>query len=241
MQDSAYDMIYELEANHWWYRVKRRIVLRILKTWAHGRTNLSVLDIGCGTGQLMQELQQFGTIDGIDISVRAVAYCKERGLSPVVASASALPFEDNSFDAIVMLDVLEHLEDDNNGAKELVRVLSPKGLVIVTVPAYMFLWGGTDVAVHHFRRYTKKQLIEVLENAGLEINRASYYNTFLFPPIAVFRGLVRFFKIPVESEHTLGGPIGNKILHSIFSLESKLFPYLNFPFGVSILVVASKK
>ena len=241
MKDVAYDIIYEHESTHWWYRVRRHIVGSILRTKAQKYSRpLNILDIGCGTGLLMKEMGRYGQVEGVDISERAVAYCKQRGLSPVVGSADALPFKDNTFDIAVILDVLEHLPDDKKGCEELYRVLAQGGSAVIAVPAFMFLWSVTDEVSNHYRRYTKKEIIACLKTAGFSIERATYFNTFLFLPILAVRSAVRLFRIPMKSENTVGGPLINTSLYSIFSAESKLLPYVNYPFGVSILIIASK-
>ncbi len=241
MQDVMYDIMYQTERNHWWYRVRRELVAELLAPIRQKKGKpLQVLDIGCGTGLLMQELRQFGEVHGVDASERAIAYCKERGLSPSIGSAERLPFPGASFDVIVMLDVLEHLKDDDTGAHEVHRILRKDGVAIITVPAFRFLWGVTDRISNHYRRYTRAELVRVLEASGLKVERATYFNTLLFPAIATFRLLVRFFRIPVKSENTIGGAWINKVLYRIFALELKALQRFNFPFGVSVLAVTSK-
>ncbi|HEX8994204.1 MAG TPA: class I SAM-dependent methyltransferase, partial [Candidatus Paceibacterota bacterium] len=183
MKEEMYDIMYQTERDHWWYRVRRELVSRLLGQIQkkRGGTPLHILDVGCGTGLLMQEMQQFGQIEGVDMSERAVAYCRERNLNPVVGSADSLPFPDGSFDVVVMLDVLEHLEDDSIGAREIYRILKPGGIAIVTVPAFMFLWGDTDEIGNRYRRYSRTQLLSRLREAGLQIDRSTYFNTLLFP------------------------------------------------------------
>jgi SAM-dependent methyltransferase len=242
MKDSRYDFIYEQEMHHWWYRVRRELVGKIVHTYEREKVGpLKILDIGCGAGALMQELAVFGEVSGVDISPRAIEYCKARGITRVQeADAAKLPFPDESFDVVVMLDVLEHLPDDNDGANEVARVLKKDGLAIIAVPAFMFLWGVTDVVSHHFRRYRRPELVRALKSAELSVKYAGYFNTFLFPLIALVRFAVRFLKLPMENEQGTGGKIGNAICYAIFSLESKFIPTVRFPFGVSILALARK-
>jgi SAM-dependent methyltransferase len=203
---------------------------------------LRILEIGCGTGLLLEELAQFGTAEGIDISPRAIQYCKQRGLSAVSqGDAAALPFGDALLDVVVMLDVLEHVKDDKAVCREIARVLAPGGLAIIMVPAVMFLWGITDVLSQHIRRYTKKEVQKKLQDAGLMVENVTYFNTFLFPLIAAIRIGVRVLGIRVQSESNMGGPFGNFLFYYIFYFESVLLRYMNFPFGVSILLITTKK
>jgi len=242
MQAHAYDIIYQNEATNWWYRVRRKIVCNMLARYQKkSPTPLRILDIGCGTGLLMQEMQRYGTVEGVDISAQAIAYCKERGLSTVQeASAEVLPYPSESFDVVVILDVLEHLKDDSAGLNEIKRVLVPGGRAIITVPAFMFLWSITDVLSEHYRRYTRREICAAVKKTGLHIQRATYFNTFLFPAIAAVRLSVRVFRIKMKSETRVGGSIGNAIFYALFRLESFLLPYVSFPFGVSVLIIAQK-
>jgi SAM-dependent methyltransferase len=241
MRDVMYDTLYETEAVHWWYRVRRVLIASLVGTLQKpdGRA-LRILYIGCGTGLLMKELSAHGEVTGVDMSERAAAYCKARGLSVDVASAEKLPYADGAFDAVIILDVLEHLADDRTGVKEVARVLTPGGTAIVTVPAFTFLWGVTDELSQHYRRYARGAVVRRLEECGLTVQRATYFNTFLFLPIAAVRLAVRFLHIPMESENRVGGPTVNRLLHAIFSVEVPMLRWANFPFGVSVLVVARK-
>jgi ubiquinone/menaquinone biosynthesis C-methylase UbiE len=206
------------------------------------RTDLHILDVGCGTGAILKELGQYGTITGVDFSETAVAFCKTRGIANVEqGSATDIQRADNTFDLVLALDILEHIENDTKAIAEIQRVLKPNGIAIIFVPTFMFLWGVTDELSHHFRRYTKKELIEKTSVAGLQTIRASYFNTILFFPIALLRLFVRIFKIKIKSENELGSPFINKILYTIFNFERKLLKYTNFPFGVSALIVCQKK
>lgn len=235
--------MYKSEATNWWYRVRRRMVRRVLCAYKKERgAPLKILDVGCGTGLLLAEMQRYGAVEGVDASPLAVAYCKERGLSNVsVAPAASLPFPDRSFDVVTMLDVLEHLEDDRAGAAEAARVLAPGGIAIITVPAFTFLWGVTDVVSHHYRRYTRPEVRKLVEKAGLRIRYATYFNTLLFPAIALVRLVAKFLRLKPKSEMNMGGSLGNGVFHAVFSLESLFIPSLSFPFGVSILLIAHKE
>ena len=241
MQEQVYDYIYQREMEHWWYRVRRQLVKRLVARYSQG-TAVRILDIGCGTGALLRELSAYGEASGIDVSEKAVQYCKERGLTRVsLGDAAKLPFPDASFDIVVILDVLEHIEDDAAGCNEIKRVLKPGGHAIIAVPAFMFLWGVTDVLSHHYRRYTRPRLLRCVRASGLRVEYATYFNTFLFPAIAFVRLAVRVLSIPMRSEQNLESPFVNNILFHIFSLEARLIPYIRFPFGVSVLALVRKE
>lgn len=207
-----------------------------------GETKLNILDVGCGTGALLRELDQYGNVQGLDFSPRAVSFCKERGLLNVEqGSATEIRYENKTFDLVLALDVLEHIKDDRKALSEINRVLKPGGIAIIFVPAFMFLWGVTDERSQHERRYTLRELKEKTKNAGFGVIRASYFNTFLFLPIAFLRIFVRIFKIKIKSENELGSPQTNELFYKIFNSERKLLNRVDFPFGVSAMVICQKK
>lgn len=239
---SYYDAYARVETEHWWFRVRREMIHNLIGKYTKSK-DLTILDMGCGTGALLKELSRYGRASGVDFSDRAVEFCKSRGIADVQqARAESLPFPDKVFDVVLALDVIEHIEDDKAALKELERVTKTGGIIIIFVPAFMFLWGITDEASNHFRRYTKQELIRKVEDTGAEVVRASYFNTFLFLPILLVRWGSRFMPKAKRPEHEVSLPSGimNKIFYSIFKLESMIFRYSNFPFGVSLAVIAKK-
>ncbi|HEU0023810.1 MAG TPA: class I SAM-dependent methyltransferase, partial [Thermoleophilaceae bacterium] len=158
MEDRIYPLVYELEDRHWWFR-GRRAVLRALIRRAGIQPRRRVLDAGCGTGRNLQDYRLLGPAAGIDPSASAVEFCHGRGLTDVrQAGVEALPFDDAAFDLVFATDVLEHVDDDRAALHELRRVVAPGGLLVATVPAYMWLWTESDVALHHRRRYSRPEL-----------------------------------------------------------------------------------
>lgn len=159
MISSHYKSIYDIELKHWWYRVRRKFVHDLINKYFKNQ-RISVIDAGCGPGALLAELNIYGDVYGVDFSQEAVDFCKSRGIVNVQKSGiESMPFESNSADLVLALDVLEHIPDDKKGLNEIYRVLKPKGMVIIFVPAFMFLWGITDVSSQHYRRYTLGLLI----------------------------------------------------------------------------------
>lgn len=240
MKDIHYLNLYRVELTHWWYRVRRKIVLDIFSKEIKER-KLKILDVGCGTGALMKELRPYGEVYGLDFSERAIEFCKERGETNLtLGSLDKLPFPDNYFDIVLSLDVLEHIEDDVRAISEIKRVLRTGGFSIVFVPAFMFLWGKTDELSNHFRRYTIGELREKINSSGLFIKKSSYFNTFLFCPIFLTRYFIKIFRIKITNENDLGSGVINRIFYYIFYMESVLLRYFKFPFGVSIMVFSRK-
>lgn len=244
MQQHTYSIMRRVEDTHWWFVGRRRIIGSFLEEIS---TNLEtdrarILDVGCGTGANLEMLKSFGSAEGVDVSHEALAFCRERGLENVRhGKAEQLPFEDNSFDLVTALDVLEHLNDDAAGLGEIGRILRPGGRVLLFVPAFMFLWGTQDDVSHHRRRYTLSGLREVVRKSGLVVERATYANITFFVPILLGRTLMRVTGLRPESENNINvGPL-NDMLGRILGAEGTLLKRTNLPFGVSAICVARRE
>lgn len=189
MRDSAYRELYEVEDRHWWFRGRWAVVEALLS-----RTSLPssprILDAGCGTGGNLQRYSRLGHAEGAELYEEAVRMCHSRGFDQVVqAGLEELPYEDGRFDLIASTDVLEHIAAEQDALRELLRVAAPGGALVLTVPAYMWMWTAEDENLHHQRRYTRKRLWQAVERAGWEPQIATYFNTLLLPPIALVRVL----------------------------------------------------
>jgi SAM-dependent methyltransferase len=247
MQQHTYSIMHRIEETHWWFVGRRKIIESFLvrvcaDLKASSRKEpLKILDVGCGTGANLEMLSQFGNAEGVDVSVEALDFCRARGLQQVkLGAAEALPYAGNSLDLVTALDVVEHLDDDVAGLKEMKRVLRPGGEVVLFVPAFMFLWGVQDDISNHRRRYTMAGLKAVVSKAGLEIRRASYVNLSFFAPIFFGRLLMRVTGIRPVSENNITIGALNGILGKLFGAERFLLRHSNFPFGVSIICVARR-
>ncbi|MGH7783389.1 MAG: class I SAM-dependent methyltransferase, partial [Candidatus Binatia bacterium] len=183
---------------------------------------------------------QFGEAEGVDVSDDALEFCRKKGLKAQKGLAETLPFDDETFDLTTALDVVEHLDDDIAGLKEMFRVTKNGGYSLIFVPAYMFLWGVQDDVSNHRIRYNKKQIVERLKIAGYEIERATYANWTFFAPILAGRTLMRVTGIKPESENNVNISALNGILGKLLGAERFWLNRLNFPFGVSIVIVAKK-
>ena len=235
--------MYRVEESHWWFVGRRKIlssfVERIVKNLP--REQPRILDVGCGTGANLEMLSQFGSAEGVDVSAEALEFCQARGLKNVRrGEAEHLPYDDNSFDLVTGLDVVEHLDDDVAGLKEMRRVLRQEGRVLLFVPAFMFLWGVQDDISNHRRRYTAQGLKKVIAQAGFELERLTYANITFFFPILGGRLLMRLTGYRPASENNLTVGFLNGVLGSIFGAEAPLLRHVNFPFGVSIVCVARR-
>src|SRR2546422_3243630 len=188
MQMHTYAILREVEGKHWWYLGRRRIMASFvgriaLKLRRDNDAPPRILDVGCGTGGNLEMLSEFGAVEGVDVSHDAVEFCRARGVAPVrQAAAEDLPYDDESFDLVTGFDVIEHLDDDVAGLREMRRVLRPDGRALLFVPAFMFLWGVQDDISHHRRRYTVPDLKRRLSEAGLTSERVTYANITFFVP-----------------------------------------------------------
>jgi SAM-dependent methyltransferase len=243
MKEHTYPIMFRVEQSHWWYTGRRKILSSFVEDICSRVTDRRphILDVGCGTGANLLMLSQYGDAEGVDVSEDALAFCRERGLENVkLGAAEELPYDDGTFDLVTALDVVEHLDDDLAGLREMRRVLRPGGRVLLFVPTFMFLWGLQDDVSNHRRRYRMPELGRVLEQAGFEIERATYANIMFFMPILAMRKLMRLTGIKAESENNINVPALNGVLAHMLGAESLLLKYANIPFGVSGLCVARK-
>ena len=247
MDPRFYKQLREIEKSHWWFAGRRRILLSTLDRLAIRADR--ILDVGCGAGtnlELLAERYPDSSRHGVDIELEPLRFCRSDRPVPVYqADVAHLPFQASTFDLVAALDTLEHFEDDQAALLELFRVCRPEGTLILTVPAFPFLWGNIDEIGHHYRRYTRGELLRKVASAGFSVRLTRFFNYLLFPPIAAVRLLARLApKRPPEESETVrsdfdlvrGGPL-NSLLARIFSLEGSLLS-VRIPFGVSLLCVA---
>ena len=243
MRDHTYPILFRVEQSHWWHTGRRQIIASFVEDITRRVTDRRprILDVGCGTGANLLMLSKYGDAEGVDLSEDAIAFCRERGLEQVkLGAGEALPYDDGTFDLVTALDVVEHMDDDLAGLREMRRVLRPGGRVLLFVPTFMFLWGVQDDVSNHRRRYRLPELQRVLEQAGFEIERMTYANITFFLPILLMRKLMRLTGIKAESENNINVSALNGVLGSVFGAESVVLRFMNIPFGVSGLCVARK-
>ena len=247
MQQHTYAIMDRVEDSHWWFVGRRAILetfMRGMVANADADRNVRVppriLDIGCGTGANLEMLAQFGSAEGVDVSDDALEFCRRKGLKVQKGLAESLPYADETFDITTALDVVEHLDDDIAGLKEMHRVTKTEGRSLIFVPAFMWLWGVQDDVSNHRIRYTKRQIIERLEKAGFTVERATYANVTFFAPILGGRTLMKLTGIKPESENNVNISALNGVFGKLFSAESYWLKRFNFPFGVSIVIQARK-
>ena len=243
MQSHHYPILFEVEETHWWYVGRRRIIQSLVEK-IHptlNNPNPRILDVGCGTGANLKMLAEFGRAEGVDISQQAVEFCHERGLDSVKLGAiEHLPYENDSFELVTALDVVEHLDDDVAGLREMRRVLRRDGRLLLFVPAFMFLWGVQDDVSNHRRRYTLPSLLKAVEEAGFSVEWSSYANISFFLPVLVVRSVMRWLGLRADTEYGINIPIMNGPFSHLFAAERLVFERGRLPFGVSAACIARR-
>ncbi len=249
MDRAAYETFARLEHDHFWFVSRRRIFFDLLDREFAGEPGRprDVLEVGCGAGGMLGPLSRYGPVTGIDIDHEYVAFCKERGFARVLCgSGYELPFADACFDLVCLFDTMEHIPDDVQALREVRRVLRPGGRVFVSVPAYQWLWSQNDRIAHHCRRYTTTRLRRAMTAAGLEVQRASYFNSLLLPLIvpAVFWQKLRerLGLLPPGFNNmsvALPKPV-NRLFTAVMSSEMRPLRRIDLPFGHSAFALARR-
>lgn len=242
------------EDRHAWFAGRTRAILKYLDRElgpSQPGQDRVVLDLGGGAGNMAHHLAHYGRVTGIDTNGRPLAVAAQRGLEIAQSTGDSLPFPDSSFDLIALLDTVEHIPDEFGVFEECRRVLKPGGKLLITVPAFMWLWSYNDEINDHQRRYTAPELREKLAISGLQVKRLSYNNFFLFPMVAALR-LLRPDRPKLDSPHltqdeevyqvemeAIPEP-ANTLLHVVGWLEAELLERFDLPIGVSVICIAEK-
>jgi SAM-dependent methyltransferase len=244
MQQHTYAIMDEVEGSHWWFVGRRAILESFLETIVPSLrsedSTPKILDVGCGTGANIEMLSAYGEAEGVDVSDDALEFCRKKGLKVQKGLAESLPYADQAFDLTTALDVVEHLDDDIAGLREMFRVTKKGGYSLIFVPAFMWLWGVQDDISNHRIRYNKQQIVDRLKAAGYAVERATYANWTFFPPILGGRLIMKLTGIKPESENNINVSALNGVFGKLFGAERFWLRNFNFPFGVSIVVVARR-
>lgn len=239
MNIEMYRLFFEVQQRHWWFVTRRKIVVDMISRHFQRPAGSRVLDIGCGAGLMLNELRQFGETSGVDSSEAAIQLSREvfAGTVQVGQLPDRIPFAAGSFNLVTALDVIEHIVDDVASLRAIRALLAPGGMVVLTVPAYMFLWTEFDDINEHQRRYTRGDLESKLRQAGFTIEKISYFNTLLFPMVLAVRMLNRLTGRSGARDLEVPGRFVNALLARIFGMERGLLKRMSLPFGVSLVAV----
>ena len=227
-----------LKEKHWWFKARRQLIAKVIRSLKLA-PQAQLLEAGCGTGGNLAMLSQFGLLHAFEPETEALSIAVQRGAYKILHGSLPLdiPFSWESFDLVVALDVLEHVEDDAAALASLRHYLKPGGRLLITVPAHPWLWSEHDARHHHHRRYTRQELRERLEGAGFAIRRLGYFNTVLFPLIAGVRLLQRVHGKQGAADDAMPSGWVNRILYGLFMIESLWIGRCGAPMGVSLLAV----
>jgi len=239
--------IYDHEKSHWWFVGRRKIIFSMLDKYLPAvKGQLRLLDVGCGTGVNLKRLEKYGHATGVDIVEEAVKFSRLRNCKDVLKiDKGILPFNNNTFDVITVLDVIEHIDDDYAALCDYYRVMKDEGILLITVPAHRFLWGAHDVAVDHRRRYVARDLKNKVEKAGFAVKKLTYFETFFFPFVLLGRIKEKFAKNVADNSSPVirikDRPYFiNRLLGFMFSLEARFLEGFDFRCGVLLLCAARK-
>lgn len=244
MRKDLYQELYDLEKDYWWHVGKRTLIEKLIRKYLLKRKNRKLVDVGCGSGLMLEVLKKYGEPFGVDLSEEALKFCRQRGLNNVYkADVTSLPFKKDQVDLVIALDLIEHVVDDVAAFKEFNRVLRSGGIIIISVPAFKFLWSYWDEMLGHQKRYTTGSLSKAITEAGFKVEKVGYSNSMILLPTLVMRKLKSLRRVNPEEQasdfiHTPSSL--NKLLTSYYSLETSIAANVKIPAGLSVIAVARK-
>jgi SAM-dependent methyltransferase len=238
----------QTDSLHFWYKARKILIFNLLNSiFKKYKKDRLILNIGCGTGTELEILKKFGQTVALDNNQNAIEIVKKQKYKTILIDVEKYNFQNNYYDAICCFDLLEHLQNDHIVINNIFQSLKQNGYFFFTIPAFQFLFSSHDVAMEHYRRYNKKNILDKLFKAGFKIIKLNYWNSFLFPIIFIVRIIKKilfiffFKKIKHQSEMKNFNKHLNKLLFLILNLENKFIFYnLPIPFGLTIYGIAKK-
>lgn len=243
VKKSEYARMAEYEQSYWWHLGRLEIIRTYVKKAVGKKKPVDILNVGCGTGGTIDMLEEFGKVENVDISDDAIAFMKKLGYNKITkVDGINLPYKDKTYDVVGAFDVLEHIDDQVGALKEWRRIIKDDGAIIITVPAYQWLWSEHDVSLHHHRRYTVKSLMEAAARAGLKPVKRSYAISFSLPLVAGFRFVNKALgrKTTSETSYVAVPETVNRLFTKFLKAEAKLHQRVNLPAGTSVVTILRK-
>jgi SAM-dependent methyltransferase len=245
MNRDYFKKYYKIEREHWWFNVRSKILMNVLRNKLKNNSNLSILNIGVATGRTSELLNDFGDVLSVEYDKETFEFCRDHlNLNIINASILNLPISKETYDLVCAFDVLEHVENDQLAWNEMVRVCKPGGFVYVSVPMFRILWSSHDIINQHVRRYSKMALFNLIDNRQGKVFNSFYFNSILSLPIFIVRISQRLFfwkKLKITSDfERLENKLLDKLFYFIFNLEASLLKWFTFPIGISYLVLWKK-
>jgi SAM-dependent methyltransferase len=243
MKTTEYATMAEREQTYWWHLGRLQIIQTYMRVIQGKKHKLKILNVGCGTGGTIDMLEDFGQTDNVDISDEAINFMRQNGYKRLTkVNNIELPFRDKTFDVVGAFDVLEHIEQEADALKEWGRVIKDDGAILLTVPAYQWLWSDHDVSLHHKRRYTIKSLDAAAKKAGLKLQRQSYAIVFSLPLVVGFRFVNKALGRKANSETSyVNVPAWiNAMFTQLLHAEAKLHKSISFPAGTTVIAILRK-
>ena len=240
MEKKVYERHIKNQKTHWWFSVRRELISKFIKRYSK-KKKLKILDYGCGSGTNIKALTKFGDVYCYEKDKRTLDYLSSEYKEDKKVTIIKNLKRQIKYDLIILADVLEHIKEDSNALKTLKKFLKPQGQILITVPAYNFLFSKKDEVLKHFRRYGYNE-IKNLISKNFKILRITFFNTLLFFPITLITFIFKIFRVDyIEDVENTPNKLINNLLYYIFSIELFFLKYIDFPFGVSIIIVGEKK
>lgn len=240
MERVVFDRMASHDQYHWWYTARRRILSDLIVRAIALPPRPRILEVGCGTGHNFDMLSHFGRLDALEIDdpTRDIAELR-LGRAVGTAGLPELPgVPDGAYDLVALLDVLEHVAEDEGALRGIKRVMAPGGRLLLTVPANPWMWSAHDAVHHHHRRYTQASLRDIAARAGLRVEMISHFNSLLFPLAAAVRIWGKATGKQSSDDAMPSAPV-NALFGSVFALERHLVGRVCLPVGVSLVAILS--
>jgi 2-polyprenyl-3-methyl-5-hydroxy-6-metoxy-1,4-benzoquinol methylase len=253
----GFDLLQHMQKRHFWYRGRHRFLLHALERQLRASPpppgGWRVLDLGGGCGGWLAHLMgrmrfpvaELALADSSERALTLANECLPREVRRYQVDLLDLHWQER-WDVVFLLDVLEHIPQDQQALRQIYKTLAPGGFLLVTTPALRYFWTRNDDLVGHVRRYSRSALRRLAEQCGYEVCTTRYFMFYLSFPLLASRWLSRLRREPavkedpwraVERTHRVPHPILNSLLGAIFCCETPLGHYLPFPWGTSVLAV----